>query len=242
VNKIPLKLTLPALGLTIFVLGLLLYLRVIWFVYPDKNIYQVDGLDVSNHQGVIDWKNVDARYKFVFVKATEAVTFVDKSFLENAEGVKRTGRMLGAYHFFHLNYDGAEQAENFINTVGDVVDLPPVIDFEFTGNPKTFGKSETELVSELRKCINKLEEHYKCKIIIYTTRDAYDFVIKDNIDNPLWYRSIYIALNKDMPNVLFWQYHNSARVNGIDTPVDLNVFRGSIEELSDLVMKIGVNL
>ncbi len=67
-NKIPLKLTISALGLTILVLGLLLYLRVIWFVYPDKNIYQVDGLDVSNHQGVIDWKNVDARYKFVFVR------------------------------------------------------------------------------------------------------------------------------------------------------------------------------
>ncbi|MDR2591507.1 MAG: hypothetical protein LBC59_01705 [Chitinispirillales bacterium] len=236
-NKIPLKLTLSVLGPTILILGFLLYLRVIWFVYPNKNIYQVDGLDVSNHQGVIDWKNVDARYKFVFVKATEAVTFVDKSFLKNAEGVKQSERLLGAYHFFHLNYDGAEQAENFINTVDGVIDLPPVIDFEFTGDPKTFGKSEIELRNELRKCIDKLEEYYKHKVIIYTTQDAYKFIIKDNIENPLWYRSIYIALNKDMPNVLFWQYHNSAKVKGINKPVDLNVFRGGMEELGDLIMK-----
>lgn len=236
-NTASLKLMLSGLGVTVLVLGLLLHLRIIWFVSPNKNIYRVDGLDVSSHQGFIDWGNVDERYKFVFIKATEAVTFVDKRFLENAEGVKRTGRILGAYHFFHFNYDGAEQAENFINTAGSIIDLPPVIDFEFSGNPKNFGKSEAELINELRKCIDKLEEHYKHKAIIYTTRDAYDFVIKDNIENPLWYRSIILPINKDMRNALFWQYHNSARVAGINTPVDLNVFRGNAEELRDLIMK-----
>jgi lysozyme len=232
-----LKILLLGLGLTILVLSLLLYLKVIWFVYPNKNIYQVNGLDVSNHQGFINWRDVDEKYKFIFIKATEAVTFVDKRFFENAENIKSTGRTLGAYHFFHFNYGGTEQAENFINTVGDIIDLPPVVDFEFTGNPKFFNKSEDELINELRKCINKLEEYYKHEIIIYTTDDAYKHIIKDNFENPLWYRSIILPLNENIPNVLFWQYHNSARVNGINTPVDLNVFKGNLEELSNLIMK-----
>jgi lysozyme len=223
----------------VLILGTLLYARKIWFVYPDKSIYAVEGLDISNHQGAIDWKNVDAKYQFVFVKATEAVTFVDKRFYENAENVKNTHRILGAYHFFHFNYGGIEQANNFINAVGDIIDLPPVVDFEFTGNPDNFDKDK--VTDELKKCIDRLEEHYKHRVIIYTTQDAYKHIIKNNFDNPLWYRSIILPINKNINNVVFWQYHNSAIVQGINTKVDLNVFKGDVEELKKLIMKSGQN-
>jgi len=219
--------------LIVIVLGILLSFRIIWFVYPNRNIYSVDGLDVSNHQGIIDWENINEKYKFVFVKATEGDTFVDKRFSENAEKTKSTGRILGAYHFFHFNYDGTEQANNFINTVGNSIDLPPVVDFEFTGNPDNYIK-ET-LLNELRKCVNRLEEHYKHSVIIYTTHDAYKYIIKDNFNNPIWYRSIILPLNKNIPNVIFWQYHNSAKIKGINTKVDLNVFKGNLEELNNLI-------
>jgi lysozyme len=219
----------------IVIFGILLYFRIIWFVYPNKNIYSVDGLDISNHQGIIDWENVDTKYKFIFVKATEGDTFVDKQFLKNADSVKKTGRILGAYHFFHFNYNGTDQANNFINTVGNIIDLPPVVDFEFSGNPGDYKKEI--LLNELRNCINRLEEHYKYKVIIYTTKDAYKYIIKDNFNNPLWYRSIIFSLNKNIKNVKFWQYHNSAKINGIKNKVDLNVFKGNLEELKNLIIK-----
>jgi lysozyme len=220
--------------LIVIVLGILLYFRVIWFVYPNKNKYSVYGLDVSNHQGIIDWENVDEKYKFVFVKATEGDTFVDKQFNKNANSVKNTGRILGAYHFFHFNYNGIDQANNFINTAGNIIDLPPVVDFEFSGNPDSYKKDL--LLNELKNCINKLEEHYKHSVIIYTTKDAYKYIIKGNFDNPIWYRSIILPLNKKIKNVKFWQYHNSAKIKGIDNKVDLNVFKGNLNELNDLIM------
>jgi lysozyme len=219
----------------IIVLGILLSFRIIWLVYPDKKIYSVEGLDVSNHQGKIDWENIDEKYMFVFVKATEGDTFVDKQFEKNAESVKKTGRILGAYHFFHFNYKGIDQADNFINTAGNIIDLPPVIDFEFSGNPGNYKKEI--ILEELRNCVNRLEEHYKHGVIIYTTRSAYKYIIKDNFNNPIWYRSILFPLNKNIKNVKFWQYHNSARINGIKGHVDLNVFKGNIEELNNLRMK-----
>jgi len=221
--------------LIVIVLGILLYFRKIWFVYPNKNIYSVYGLDVSNHQGIIDWENVDEKYRFVFVKATEGDTFVDKQFIGNANGVKNTGRILGAYHFFHFNYNGIDQANNFINTAGNIIDLPPVVDFEFSGNPDKYKKDILPI--ELKNCINKLEEHYKNNVIIYTTRDAYKYIIKDNFDNPIWYRSILLPLNKNIKNVKFWQYHNSAKIKGINNKVDLNVFNGNLKELNDLKMR-----
>jgi len=234
------KLFLFTVILITIILGILLSFRKIWFVYPNKKIYSVEGLDVSNHQGKIDWENVDEKYKFIFVKATEGDTFVDKQFLKNAESVKKTGRILGGYHFFHFNYKGIDQADNFINTAGNIIDLPPVVDFEFSGNPSDYNKDI--LLEELRNCINRLEEHYKQSVIIYTTNVAYKNIIKDNFNNPIWFRSIIFPLRKNIKNVRFWQYHNSAKINGIKEKVDLNVFKGNLEELKDLVMQYQAGL
>jgi lysozyme len=230
-----LKIILLALGSVIIILGILLYFRVIWFVYPNKSVYPVNGLDVSHHQGDIRWEEVNKKYSFVFVKATEGDTFVDRKFYENALNIKKTGRILGAYHYFHFNYDGEEQANNFIDVVGDSIDLPPVVDFEFSGNPREY--DEDAVIKELEKCIKRLEEFYKHSVIIYTTHSAYREFIEDNFDNPLWYRSILHPVKKDIKNVLFWQYHNSAKIKGIDKIVDLNVFKGNMEDLNNFVMK-----
>ena len=226
---------LSAVIVIILVLGILLYNRKIWFVYPDKNIYSVDGLDISHHQGEVDWEKVDKKYQFVFIKATEGNDFIDKRFYENAEKIKNTQKILGAYHFFHFNYGGLEQANNFINTVGNIIDLPPIVDFEFSGNPKRFDKQKVH--NELIICIDTLEKYYGHKVIIYTTKDAYINFIENNFSNPIWYRSIIFPLNRNMENVLFWQYHNSAIVEGINEKVDLNVFKGDILELKSLIMK-----
>lgn len=219
----------------VLALGFLFHKRKIWFVYPDKNIYAVEGLDISHHQGEIEWEKLDEKYQFVFVKATEGDTFVDHLFHENAANVRRTNRILGAYHFFHFNYGGMEQANNFINTVGNNIDLPPVVDFEFSGNPNRFDKKA--VLGELQICIEKLEKYYNCKVIIYTTRDAYTHFIENTFDNPLWYRSIIFPINSKIKNVAFWQYHNSAIIPGVPVKVDLNVFKGSISDLRNMIME-----
>jgi lysozyme len=223
------------LFIIILMMGFLLYSRKIWFVYPDKNTYSVDGIDISRHQGKIDWEKVEKKYQFVFVKATEGDTFVDSRFYENANETKNKQKILGAYHFFHFNYGGLEQANNFINTVGTIIDLPPVVDFEFSGNPKNFDKQK--VYNELKICIEALEEYYGHEVIIYVTRDAYKDFIKNNFDNPIWYRSIILPINDNIKNVLFWQYHNSAIIDGINTKVDLDVFKGDIVELKELIMR-----
>ncbi|MDR1389574.1 MAG: hypothetical protein LBJ31_06310 [Treponema sp.] len=229
------KLTLLFFAIIFGIVCFLLLGRKIWFIYPDKNIYSVDGLDISHHQGRINWEKVDRKYRFVFIKATEGDTFIDKRFYENVYDIKNTNRILGAYHFFHFNYNGIEQAENFIRVAGNNIDLPPVVDFEFTGNPGKFDK--IKILKELNNCINTIEEHYKHKVIIYTTHDAYKYIIKDNFNNPIWCRSVIFPINKNIKNVLFWQYHNSAIIDGIDTKVDLNVFKGNLAGLKEMIMK-----
>ena len=103
---------------------------------PDRDAYPVRGIDVSNHQGLIDWRRVAADdVSFAIVKATEGGDWVDKSFARNIAAAKEAGLAVGAYHFFTFCRPGAEQAQNFIATVpSDPALLPPVVDIEFVGN------------------------------------------------------------------------------------------------------------
>ena len=228
------KIFIIILILGIIVLGSLLWTGKIWFVYPNKNIYQIYGLDISHHQGEIDWNIVDSKFEFVFAKATEGSTFIDKRFYENVEGIRNSGRIVGAYHFYHFPTNGIDQASHFIDVVGNIIDLPPVIDFEFGGNSIDF--VEETVMAELQICINAMEEYYGSEVILYVTHQAYKLIKRYNIQNPIWYRSIIFPINNNEQNILFWQYHNSARVEGINTIVDLNVFKGGIEALRKLIM------
>lgn len=64
------------------------------------------GIDVSSHQGSIDWDAVAralGHRGFVFVKVTEGVGFVDKRFRENVRGAADAGLFVGAYHFARID-------------------------------------------------------------------------------------------------------------------------------------------
>src|SRR6186997_1493905 len=51
---------------------------------------RLPGIDVSHHNGTIDWDQVkDAGIKFAFAKATEGTTFVDDEFFANRAGATR---------------------------------------------------------------------------------------------------------------------------------------------------------
>src|SRR4051794_25361600 len=93
----------------------------------------LEGIDVSNHNGVIDWQAVkDAGISFAFIKATEGDAFVDRYFATNMARCRAAGVIPGAYHFYHHDIDPAEQADHFVHVMGPIHpgDLPPTIDVE----------------------------------------------------------------------------------------------------------------
>ena len=67
----------------------------------DSYRFPVVGIDVSSHQGKINWKEVySSKINFAFIKATEGETFVDKRFKYNFSNAKKNNIIVGAYHFF----------------------------------------------------------------------------------------------------------------------------------------------
>ncbi|MES0489143.1 MAG: GH25 family lysozyme [Leptospirales bacterium] len=201
----------------------------LWFVYPDKEIYPIMGVDVSHHQGKIDWEELARQgVRFAFIKSTEGGDFKDSRFKENIRNAKKANIPVGAYHFFTFCRPGLEQAKNFIETVPkDTIDLAPVIDLEFGGNCSAT-PSQSELNKQLSLYVDAIVRHYNRNPIFYITTEfleAYPLKKFQNID--LWMRNIYRPPEShNKRGCTFWQYHSRGRLKGVSEFIDLNVYCG----------------
>ena len=197
-------------------------------VMVDRFRYPVAGIDVSKHNGEIDFERVkDDDYQFVFIKASEGKTYQDDAFARNYERAHEAGLMVGAYHFFRKNRTGIEQAENLLKVIGGRhLDLPLVIALEDDwGNGATTSRSTAlERVIEMANCLK--DKGYS--VMIYTNGNGYEKYYKDMlVDCDLWLCSFTAPdLLSEMPHVI-QQYSHEGTVDGVEGHVDLNVFRGS---------------
>ena len=195
---------------------------------PDEKT-NLEGIDVSNHQGNIIWEDIDQKLvNFVFMKATEGTTFTDKSFAKNWEESREAGFLRGAYHYFNIESDGKKQAEHFISVVPKERNtLPPVIDIE------ELGDDQARMIVELRQYATTIENHYGVKPIFYVNNKTYEEYIRDNFKDYLIWYAIYNA-NPPIDNWTFWQFTDSGSVDGIEGPVDFNNFKGDKEDIMKL--------
>jgi lysozyme len=191
--------------------------------------YNVIGVDVSNHQGDIDWPALArSNVVFAYIKATEGGDFRDKRFQLNWEGAKRAGLARGAYHFFTQCRSGLEQAKNFIGTVPrEHGALPPVIDAEHMGPCRT-GQQVSSVIREITTLLDALEAHYGRRPVIYTGSEFDAAYLQGQLmSERFWVRSLFWPPSFRTRQWVIWQFHDAGTRAGISGPVDLNVFRGS---------------
>lgn len=203
--------------------------------------YDVHGIDISHYQGNVDWdkllKNKDTNFPlyFIFMKATEGGDHGDDTFKTNFEEARKHGFIRGAYHFYNPKTDALKQADFFIRTVDlDSGDLPPVLDVEDAGK-----KSKKELQLSLKKWLDKVENHYGVKPILYTSYKFKTRYLDDSTFNsyPYWIAHYYVDSVKYKGKWDFWQHTDIGIVPGIDEDVDLNVFNGTLDELKEMTIR-----
>ena len=200
-------------------------------VNVDRYRYPIAGIDVSKHNGDIDFNQVrDDDYQFVYIKASEGMTYKDDAFDRNYRAARKAGLKVGAYHFFRKNRTGEEQASNLLSTIrGKELDLPLVIDLEDDwGNGAGVSRQEAlERVMDMIEVLNG--KGYQ--VMIYTNLDGYNKYYKDMLgDHDLWLCSFTSPdLLTSMPHRI-QQFNHEGSVNGVDGKVDLNVFRGTRSE------------
>lgn len=216
--------------LAVYVLIAIISCGDLGFNRPSKESYPVSGIDVSHHQGNIDWdKTAKEEISFVYVKATEGEGFTDSLYYYNITNAKRVGFKTGAYHFYLASKDPVKQAVNFTSIVKpDHISLPPVVDIEFPAELNT-DKPKEQIVSEIETCLQRIQNFYNRTPVIYTDYDTYNNYLKPHFNNyGIWIRDIHDTPEfSDGRGWTFWQYSNKGLIKGISGLVDLNVFNGS---------------
>ncbi|WP_330340072.1 GH25 family lysozyme [Streptomyces sp. NBC_00557] len=198
------------------------------------------GLDVSGHQGTVDWASVKAAgAAFAYVKATEGTTYTSPDFSQQYTGAYNAGLVRGAYHFaLPGNSSGTAQADWFVGHGGgwsaDGRTLPPALDIEYNPYGATcYGLSQSAMVSWIRDFSNEVHARTGRYPTIYTTTDWWTTCTGGNsgfgATNPLW-----IARYASSPGTLpagwsaqtIWQYADSGVFPG-----DQDTFNGTAAQL-----------
>jgi len=227
--RVRLRNGLTALAVLILAIVLGFYRGIFQFNHPSPERFPVRGVDVSHHQGTIDWFRAGLHgVDFAYLKATEGTDFRDNRFAYNWDQCRKTLMPHGAYHFFSPCSPGREQARNFLRAVPPDPDaLPPALDLEFDGGPCQL--SRAQLIREVSAFEKVIQGRFPGPPLFYVTPTFYkryfDGHRSEFPPHRLWIRNV-LRQPSQTPcdEWTFWQYSNYGRQEGIPGPVDVDVF------------------
>jgi lysozyme len=203
----------------------------------EADAHKPEGVDVSNHNGYINWHQVaEAGIDFAFAKATEGTGFIDAFFQRNWVGMKDAGILRGAYHYFRPGLDPVHQADNFLRQVRSLADgdLQPMLDVE-----EADGMQAGMIAAGAKVWINAVEAALGRNVIIYTYPWFWQSQMRNtqlfSHSQPLWIARYGIKPEEPLvggwPFYSFWQYTDKGWVAGVTGQVDRDRFNGSLENL-----------
>src|SRR5437660_10527267 len=203
----------------------------------------LEGVDVSNWQGSIDWNKVKGAGKsFAFLKASEGKNYVDPYYAQYRQGAAAAGIGIDAYHFarpdLHPAPAGARaEADHYVGVakvgVGDVI---PVLDLE-----RGDSLSTNTLLDWTWAWLREVHRRTGLKPMIYSGPYRWSTKMKDTAafakaGYRLWLAD-WCSPSSSCPWVpgndwggkgwTFWQYTDCGHVRGISGCVDLDHFGGA---------------
>jgi lysozyme len=207
-----------------------------------------DMIDVSHHQGLINWPVVaKTGIKAAAIKATNGAFQTDNQFTRNAMGAVMNGLKFGAYHFLLSDQDPEAQADNLLSQISKVQDsLLPTVDVEWDVRKK--GEKDRWLnvpkesrIAMVGRFVKRVKDSIGAYPIIYTATSFWNPMLgaskwKD-VDFslcPLWvaqYTKVLGKLPIGWTSHAIWQFSGSGKLSGVSTAVDLDQLNVPVESL-----------
>ncbi len=205
------------------------------YYYEDGELCSYVGIDVSGHNGDIDWQAVkDSGVDFVMLRiggrgyGEEGSLYDDTYFKKNLRGAKSAGLMVGAYFFSQAvtPQEAEEEAEYAISLLGGAsLDYPLAFDWEIIegAEARTDNISPQTLTSCARAFCDRVKKSGYIPALYTGSQLAYyKYDLGQLSDIDIWY-----AFYNDTPalyyNYTIWQYSCTGLVEGIEGSVDLNI-------------------
>lgn len=202
--------------------------------YEDGERITKAGIDVSYHQGSIDWERVHAAgIDFVMLRVgyrgyeTGKIT-IDDNFHSYAQTAEAAGLEVGVYFYSQAisEKEALEEAEAVLAEIdGYNVTYPVVFDWEIVGEETA--RTNDVTAATLNDCAyafcNRIAEAGYIPMIYSTSRMA---MIKFDLSRLAGF-DFWLAQYRDEPDFPYqmhmWQYASDGSVDGIEGEVDLNM-------------------
>lgn len=205
----------------------------------------IQGLDVSEFQGVIDWERVKAAgYQFAMLRAGYGFGTLDQQFRRNAAECNRIGLPIGVYWFcYAISPETAiQEADGCINAISSYrLDYPVCYDIEqatITYAAENSAFYTPDLATRVVKSFCNRVESLGYFAMYYSNRNFLNTYFPANLSDryALWYA--YYNTRFDGTNCGIWQSTDQGNVPGIRGNVDLDT---AFVDYPSVIRKAGLN-
>ncbi len=193
------------------------------------------GIDVSHHNGDIDWNKVkESGIDFVMLRiayrgyGAEGLLNEDKKFREYIDGAHAAGLEVGCYVFSQAvdTTEAVEEADFVISILKDYqIELPVVFDSERLPavNARTDYISGEQITKNAGAFCERIEEAgYQPMVYADMAHEAFELNLKNLPDYSVWYAD-YQPYPQTPYHFEMWQYSNTGEVEGVEGMVDLDI-------------------
>lgn len=204
------------------------------------------GIDVSRHNGVIDWAKVKADgVKFAMIRAGYGAGTIDDKFERNIKECNRLGIPCGVYWFSYAYTPemARKEAQAVLKAVKPYkLEYPIAYDFEYDSvsyAAKQGVKITKQLATSLVEAFCEEIEKNGYYVINYANLDY----LSKYFDNKLLKKyALWLAHWTDaiepVQECVMWQYSAKGKVNGISGDVDMN---NCYVDFPSVLAKAGLN-
>lgn len=200
--------------------------------YRDARYRSEVGIDVSSHQGTIDWEKVASTgVKFAFVRvgyrgSTAGRIYEDPYFRRNLTGAKQAGLKVGVYFYsMAANTKEAIQEARFVVRALKGYDIDYTVTFDLEVSESSHqGSLTTDEATRITDAFCKYVKRRGYEPMVYGN-PAW---LQNNVDltrltaYPVWLA--HYTAETGYPYIYkMWQYSSTGRLSGISGRTDMNI-------------------
>ena len=199
-----------------------------------QNVDSSPGVDVSAHQGPIDWQAVkNSGIEFAIIRLGyrgygSGKLVEDEYAKQNLQAAKEAGLKIGAYFFSQaLDIKEADEEIQFmLNMLADVyLDMPIVLDWEIPAEDARTKDMDARTLTDIQLHFCGQMKKMGLQPMVYFNWHQSEnlYYLSELEEDPFW-----LALYQDRMTypwkVEMWQWTSSGKVPGIQGNVDINVY------------------